>query len=284
MAENTIPVVQLRTAGQPVDMPQLGFGVWEVSPDDVVGAVTKALDVGYRSIDTAKIYGNEEGVGEAIANHSVDRDDIFVTTKVWNDAQRYDSTKQAMNESLARLDMSYVDLYLIHWPCPNADTYVDTWKALLDLREEGKAKAIGVCNFHVAHLERLKKEGLELPAINQIELHPYLTQTTMRSFHADHDIVTEDWSPLAVHLGAMKDPVIVGIANDVNRAPAQVILRWHLQLGSVVIPRSVTPSRIESNFDLFDFVLTDDQMTAISDLNQMERQGPDPDEFNLDAV
>jgi len=279
----SVPTLSLRAGSGTIEIPQLGFGTWEVPDEEVTDAVLGAFKVGYRSIDTAKIYGNEEGVGRALRQTELAREDIFLTTKVWNDAQGYESTLKAMDESLAKLGTDYVDLYLIHWPVPAKDAYVDTWKALLKLREDGKAKAVGVCNFHENHLQRLADETGELPAINQIELHPYLTQEPLRAFNDEHDIVTEDWSPLGARLNLIEDPVIGSVANAVGKTPAQVILRWHLQMGSVVIPRSTKQPRIEANFDLFDFELNETQMASISGLDQGKRSGPDPDEFNLGA-
>jgi 2,5-diketo-D-gluconate reductase A len=241
-----VPNLPLSAGTTSIEIPQLGFGVWQVPEDEVVGAVTTAIETGYRSIDTARIYGNEEGTGEAIAKSGVARDELFVTTKVWNDDQGFDSTLSAFDASMKRLGLDTLDLYLIHWPSPKQDAYVDTWKALLRLREEGRVRAVGVCNFHVPHLQRLLDETGELPAINQIELHPYLQQTELREFHA---------------------------------ANGQAILRWHLDIGNVVIPKSVTPSRIRENFDIFGFSLDADDLAAIATLERGHRTGPNPDEF-----
>lgn len=277
---STVPEASLRTGSGTIPIPQLGFGVWEVPDAEVTDAVLHALRTGYRSIDTAMIYQNEEGVGRAVKQAGIPREEIFLTTKVWNTDQGHDETLKAMDASLQRLQQDHVDLYLMHWPAPQLDRFVDTWRAMLELREAGKARAVGVCNFHASHLERLAQEGLELPAINQIELHPYLTQETLREYNNQHDIVTEDWSPLGARLNVIADPVVTGIADEVGKSPAQVVLRWHLQRGSVVIPRSVKPHRIEENFNLFDFELSADQVEAISGLNRDERSGPNPDEFN----
>lgn len=276
----TVPEVSLRTGSSEIRMPQLGFGVWEVPEAEVTDALAHAFKVGYRSVDTAMIYQNEAGVGRAIADSGLARDEIFLTTKVWNSDQGHDATLAALDASLERLQQDFVDLYLIHWPMPERDTYVDTWKAMLKLRDEGRTRAVGVCNFQASHLDRLESEGLELPAVNQVELHPYLTQESLRSYHDDHSIVTEDWSPLGARLKVLEDPAITDIAAAVGKSPAQVVLRWHLQRGSVVIPRSVKPHRIEENFDLFDFELSPAQVEDISRLNQDKRSGPDPDEFN----
>ncbi|GAA1249845.1 aldo/keto reductase [Oryzihumus leptocrescens] len=279
----SVPNVTLTAGNSTIDIPQLGFGVWQVSDDEATTAVTTALEVGYRSIDTARIYENEDGVGRALASTDVSRDEIFLTTKVWNDDQGYDSTLRAFEASAKRLGQDYVDLYLIHWPTPAKDAYVDTWKALLQLRADGRIRAAGVCNFQPAHLQRLIDETGEAPAINQVELHPRLQQAELRAFHARHGIVTEAWSPLAQGGDLLKDDTITGIARKHARTPAQVILRWHLQVGNVVIPKSVTPSRISENFDVFGFDLDAEDLAAIAGLDRAGRIGPDPDEFNVGA-
>jgi 2,5-diketo-D-gluconate reductase A len=271
--------VPLLTLNNGVQIPQLGFGVWQVPNDDAVAAVKTAIEVGYRSIDTAAIYGNEEGTGQAIAESGVPRDELFVTTKLWNAEQGYESTLLAFEESLRRLRLSYVDLYLIHWPAPGEDKYVDTWRAFEKLYADGRIKAIGVSNFQATHLQRLFDETGTVPAVNQIELHPYLVQADMREFHGKHDIRTEAWSPLAQGGAVLTDPVITELAERHGRTPAQVILRWHLQLGNIVIPKSVTPSRIAENFAVCDFELTGDEMAALTALDRGERTGPDPDVF-----
>jgi 2,5-diketo-D-gluconate reductase A len=274
-----VPNLTLSTGTSTIEIPQLGFGVWQVPEDEVVAAVTTAIETGYRSIDTARIYGNEEGTGEAIAKSDVPREDLFVTTKVWNDDQGFDSTLKAFDASMQRLGLDTLDLYLIHWPSPKQDAYVDTWKALLRLREEGRVRAVGVCNFHVPHLQRLLDETGELPAINQIELHPYLQQTELREFHAANGIVTEAWSPLASGGDVLQDETIGKIAAKHGVTPAQAILRWHIDVGNVVIPKSVTPSRIAENFDVFGFSLDADDLAAIAPLERGHRTGPNPDEF-----
>ena len=278
----SVPNVSLSTGTTTIDIPQLGFGVWQVPDAEVTDAVSTALEVGYRSIDTAAAYQNEEGVGRALARTDAPREEIFLTTKVWNDEQGYEATLRAFDASAKRLGQEVVDLYLIHWPVPSKDAYVDTWRALLELRSQGRIRAAGVCNFQPAHLQRLLDETGELPAINQIELHPRLQQAELRAFHAQHGIVTEDWSPLASG-GLLSDPVIAGIAQRLSRTPAQVILRWHLELGNVVIPKSVTPSRIAENFAIFDFELEPADLAAIEGLNRDERTGPDPDTFDVGA-
>ena len=278
----SVPNVSLSTGTTTIDIPQLGFGVWQVPDAEVTDAVATALEVGYRSIDTAAAYQNEDGVGRALARTDVPREEIFLTTKVWNDEHGYEATLRAFDASAKRLGQEVVDLYLIHWPVPSKDAYVDTWRALLELRSQGRIRAAGVCNFQPAHLQRLLDETGELPALNQIELHPRLQQTELRAFHAQHGVVTEDWSPLASG-ELLSDPVIAGIAQRLSRTPAQVILRWHLQLGNVVIPKSVTPSRIAENFAIFDFELEPADLAAIEGLNRDERTGPDPDTFDVGA-
>ncbi|MFI2436965.1 aldo/keto reductase [Streptomyces sp. NPDC018693] len=262
-----------------VEMPQLGYGVWQVPDDEAERAVATALEAGYRSIDTAAIYGNEEGTGRAIAASGLPREDVFVTTKLWNTDQGYDSTLRAFDTSLAKLGLDYVDLYLIHWPLPSRDRYVDTYRALEKLLEDGRVRAIGVSNFLPEHLKRLIAETSVIPAVNQIELHPHLQQHASREFHAEQGIATEAWSPLGQNKGLLEVPAIVAIARKHNRTPAQVVLRWHLQIGNVVIPKSVTPSRIQENIDVFGFSLDTEDLAAISALNEDQRIGPDPATF-----
>ncbi|MEU0228909.1 aldo/keto reductase [Streptomyces sp. NPDC006284] len=270
------------TLNNGVEMPQLGFGVWQVPDDEAETAVAQALEAGYRSIDTAAIYGNEEGTGKAIAASGVAREDLFVTTKLWNTDQGYDSTLRAFDTSLEKLGLEYVDLYLIHWPMPAKERYVDTYKAFEKLHADGRVRAIGVSNFLPEHLERLIGETSVVPAVNQIELHPHLQQQALRAFHAEHGIATEAWSPLGSGKGILEIPAIVAIAQKHGRTPAQVVLRWHLQTGNVVIPKSVTPSRIAENIDVFGFALDDEDLAAISALNEDRRLGPDPAEFNAE--
>jgi 2,5-diketo-D-gluconate reductase A len=261
-------------------IPQLGFGVFLVPPEEAAAAVSHALKTGYRSVDTAAAYRNERGVGEAIRASGLDRSEIFVTTKVWNNHQGREEARQAFEKSLERLGDDYVDLYLIHWPAPGQDKYVETWETLVELNKDGRARSVGVSNFRVADLELIIEATGVTPAVNQIELHPRFQQSELRAFHAEHGIATESWSPLG-RGGLLDDETIVGIASRHERTPAQVILRWHLQLGLIVIPKSVTPSRIEENFGVFDFELTDDDMAAIAALDSPDgRIGPDPAEFN----
>jgi 2,5-diketo-D-gluconate reductase A len=274
---NAIPSIVLNDGNV---IPQLGFGVFQVPPDDVFPVVTTALEVGYRSIDTAAAYGNEEGTGRAIREFGLPRDEVYVTTKLWNSDQGYDSTLRAFDASMERLGLDYLDLYLIHWPVAAADRYVDTFRAFQALKAQGRVRSIGVSNFTIPDLERLIGETGEIPVVNQIELHPRLAQRDLRAFHDNNAIATEAWSPLGQ--GTLLDEhTIVSIANEVGRTPAQVIVRWHLQHGIIVIPKSVTPERIASNFDVFGFELTPEQMDAIDALDKGERIGPDPATFSL---
>ncbi|MFF6994826.1 aldo/keto reductase [Streptomyces sp. NPDC008313] len=262
-------------------MPQLGFGVWQVPDDEAERAVATALEAGYRSIDTAAIYGNEEGTGKAVAASGIAREDLFVTTKLWNSDQGYDSTLRAFDTSLEKLGLDYVDLYLIHWPRPAKGAYVDTYKAFEKIYADGRAKAIGVSNFLQDHLETLIGATSVIPAVNQIELHPHLQQRAAREYHAEQGIATEAWSPLGSGRGLLEVPAIVAIAQKHGRTPAQIVLRWHLQLGNVVIPKSVTPSRIKENIEVFDFTLDAEDIAAISALNEDRRLGPDPAAFDV---
>ena len=271
----SVPTVDLSDGGA---IPQLGFGVFQIPPEDTVEAVTRAIEVGYRHIDTAKIYGNEAEVGQAIRASGLPREDFYVTTKCWNGDQGHDAAKRAFKASLDRLSMEYVDLYLIHWPVPSQDKYVETWKAFAELQQEGRVRSIGVSNFQPGHLARIIDETGVTPVINQIELHPYLQQEGLRREHADRGIVTEAWSPLAQG-EVLDDPEVAAIAGDHGVDPGQVVLRWHLQLGNVVFPKSVTPARIASNFDVFDFELSAAEMERIGSLDQGRRVGPDPDTF-----
>ncbi|MCX4514476.1 aldo/keto reductase [Streptomyces sp. NBC_01619] len=269
------------TLNNGVSMPQLGYGVWQVPDDEAAKAVGTALEAGYRSIDTAAIYDNEKGTGQAVAASGIPREELFLTTKLWNTEQGYDSTLRAFDASLARLGLDYVDLYLIHWPLPAKDAFVDTYKAFETILADGRAKAIGVSNFLPAHLERLFGETSVVPAANQIELHPQLQQAESRAFHAKHGIATEAWSPLGQGRGLLEVPTIVAIAQKHGKTPAQAVLRWHLQLGNVVIPKSVTPSRIQENIDVFDFELDADDLAAFGALEEGRRLGPDPATFSL---
>jgi diketogulonate reductase-like aldo/keto reductase len=270
-----VPTVALHDG---IEIPQLGFGVFLVPPEDTREVVEEALRVGYRHIDTAAAYRNERGVGEAIAASGLAREEVFVTTKLWNASQGFDSTLTAFEKSLGRLGMEYVDLYLIHWPVPSRDLYLETWGAFEQIYEEGRARTIGVSNFRIEDLERLEKEAHRRPTVNQIELHPRLQQRELRAWHAEQEIATEAWSPLAQG-ELLSDATIGEIAARYGKTPAQVILRWHLQLGNVVIPKSVTPSRMRDNIEIFDFELSDGDMQAIERLDAGERTGPDPAVF-----
>ena len=249
-------------------IPTIGFGTWQISDDQAPTVIEAALSAGYRSIDTAAIYGNEIGVGKGIVESSVGREEVFLTTKVWNTHQGYDATLRAMETSLKKLKTDYVDLYLIHWPMPALDKYVATWKALNRLRTEGIARSIGVCNFNIDHLERLIGETGVLPALNQIELHPYFQQKELRDFHAKHNIATEAWSPLA-RGKLFENSVIISLSKKYNKTPAQIILRWHFENGIIAIPKSSTTTRILENIDIFDFNLTTEDLTLISTLDDV---------------
>jgi len=270
-----VPRISLRGDTQ---IPQLGFGVFQVPPEDTAEVAGRALQTGYRHIDTAAAYRNEEGVGEAIRASGLERDDVFVTTKCPNTAHGYDAAREALAGSLERLGLDAVDLYLIHWPIPSKDLYVETWKALVDAQKEGLARSIGVSNFQPDHVRRIVDETGVTPSVNQIELHPRLQQAELRRVHAERGIVTEAWSPLAQG-AVLDDPPVTAIAEAHDVTPGQVVIRWHIQLGNVVIPKSVTPERIEQNFDVFGFELSDDEMRAIEKLDAGERTGPDPDTF-----
>jgi 2,5-diketo-D-gluconate reductase A len=259
-------------------IPQLGFGVFEVPPEETVDATLHALRTGYRHIDTAALYGNESEVAEAIKRAGLDREDVFVTTKVWNDDQGRERTQRAFERSLNRLGFDYVDLYLIHWPAPAQDQYLETWETLIEFREQGRTRSVGVSNFQIDHLQGIIDATGVVPVLNQVELHPRLQLSELRTFHEEHDIATEAWSPLG-RGRILNDPVIGNLADSIGRTPAQVVLRWHAQLGNIVIPRSVTPSRIEENFEIFDFELDDDALHAIQQLDEGERIGPDPATF-----
>jgi 2,5-diketo-D-gluconate reductase A len=270
-----VPTVAL---GENERIPQLGYGVFQVPPRETEQVVAEALSVGYRHIDTAAAYGNEAGVGLALRTSGIDRDELFVTTKCWNEDQGYEQAKRACRASLERLELNHLDLYLIHWPVPAHDRYVETWRAFIELQQEGLVRSIGVSNFQPEHLERVIAETGVTPAINQVELHPYFQQVGLRREDARLGIVTEDYSPLGQGL-ELEDPVIVAIAREHGKSPAQTVIRWHLQLGDVVIPKSVTPARIAENFDVFDFELSDEQMQAIDALDAGTRIGGDPDTF-----
>jgi 2,5-diketo-D-gluconate reductase A len=271
----TVPTINLNDGKT---MPQLGFGVYQIPADETAEVVLHAIEAGYRSIDTASLYRNEDGVGQAIARADVPRDDLFVTTKVWNDEQGYDATIKACRNSLDRLKLDSVDLFLIHWPAPGQDLYVDTWRALITLRDEGLIQSIGVSNFEPAHLRRLIDETGEAPCVNQVELHPWLQQRPLREFCDEHSIVLEAWAPLAKSR-MFEEPTLVAIAERLGRTPAQVVLRWHIQSGHVAIPKTVRPERMRENFDIFGFELSASDMDQIAALDQGHRIGPDPNQL-----
>ena len=268
-----IPVVRLNNGAE---MPQLGLGVFRMSEDETVSAVLAAIEAGYRGIDTASLYGNEAGVGRAVASCGLPRADLFVTTKLWNDDQGYRSTFDAFDRSLERLGLDHVDLYLIHWPVPAKAAYLDTWRAFEEIYASGRARAIGVSNFQPWHLQPLLDRCSVVPAVNQVELHPALQQEEVRTFDHEHGIATEAWSPLAQG-EVLADPLVVELARRYRKTPAQIVLRWHVELGNVVIPKSVTPSRIRENIGIFDFGLTADDLVAFRSLDRGTRTGPDPD-------
>src|SRR3954449_5161503 len=282
MTSRTDQVPQ-RSLHDDTTIPQLGFGVFQVPPDETADVVARALDTGYRHVDTAAAYRNEAGAGEAVRAAGRPRDEVYITTKCFNTNHGRDEARQALERSLGRLEMEAVDLYLIHWPVPTRDRYVETWEAFVKAQSEGLARSIGVSNFKEPHLERIVEATGVTPVVNQVELHPYFQQPDLRAEHERLGIVTEAWSPLAHGGEVLRDPVITEIAEAHGKTPAQVVLRWHLQLGNVVIPKSVTPERIVENFDVLDFELSDDDMRAIEALDAGERTGPDPDGFAAGA-
>lgn len=262
-----------------VSIPQLGFGVYQVPPETTEAAVTMALEVGYRHIDTAQMYGNEQGVGDALRASNLSRDELFVTSKLNNGFHRRDDALREAEKSAERLG-GPMDLFLIHWPLPTIDVdYLETWKAMIEIRDAGLTRAIGVSNFQVPHLERIIAETGVKPAVNQIEVHPYLTNETVRVYNAEQGIATEAWSPIAQG-AVLNDPAIAAIAERLGKTTAQVTLRWHIQRSDIVFPKSVTRSRVEENFQIFDFELTDADIQAITALNKDHRTGPDPDTFD----
>ena len=273
----SIPNITLNN-GQVI--PQFGFGVFQIEPKDTVAAVSTALEAGYRHIDTAEMYGNEAEVGEAVAASGLDRGEVFVTSKLNNDAHEPDAAREAFDETLKALGVDYVDLFLIHWPLPMRydGDFVSTWKTLEEFYREGRARSVGVSNFQPQHLRRLHGETDIIPAVNQIEAHPYLTQDDVRAFCAQHQIAVEAWSPLGKG-SVLDDPVVGRIAERTGKTPAQVVLRWHIQRGDIVFPKSVTPDRIRENIDIFDFELSGADVNEITLLNKNERTGPDPDKF-----
>lgn len=262
------------------EIPEVGFGVWKVADEIAPETVQQAIEAGYRLIDTAKIYRNEVGVGKAIANSNVQREDLFITTKLWNGDQGYETTLQAFDESLEKLQLHYLDLYLIHWPTPMYDNYVDSYKALEKIYQDGRTKAIGVCNFDIEHLQRIIDECDIIPAVNQVECHPYLQQKELKAFCAEHGIEVQAYSPLMNGQTALEDPVILEIAKQHQKTPAQIILRWHLQTDTIIIPKTVTPARMTENLDLFSFELTSADLEKIASLDRNERVNSIPSEMN----
>ncbi|GAA1667210.1 oxidoreductase [Mycolicibacterium murale] len=277
---STVPAITLNNGNT---IPQLGFGVFQVPPEDTASTVKTALEIGYRHIDTAEMYGNEKGVGEGIRAAGLDRGDVFITSKLNNGFHKPDDARRAFDDTLAALGYDYVDLFLIHWPLPTLydGDFVSTWNVLEEFARDGRARSIGVSNFQPAHLDKLAAGSSTVPAVNQIEVHPYLTNDEVRAYGQQHDIVTEAWSPIAQGK-VLDDSAITAIAESTGKTPAQVVLRWHVQRGDVVFPKSVTPKRMQENFAIFDFELDGDQMAAISALDKGEagRTGPNPDTFD----
>jgi 2,5-diketo-D-gluconate reductase A len=275
-SSSSVPTIALNNG---VEIPQLGFGVFQIPPAETKEATLTALEIGYRHIDTAEMYGNEEGVGQAVRESGIPREEVFVTSKLNNGFHEPQAALEAFQRTLDTLDLGYVDLFLMHWPLPDVLDYVETWKAMEQMYEGGKVRAIGVSNFKEHHLNRLLAETTVVPAANQIEIHPYLTQDGLRAYDSEHGIATEAWSPIAQGK-VLDDAVLERIARRVERSTAQVTLRWHIQRGDIVVPKSVTRERVQANFELFDFELTDADMSDITALNRDERTGPDPDTFN----
>ncbi|MGH3568014.1 MAG: aldo/keto reductase [Pseudonocardia sp.] len=271
-----VPNIRLNNG---VQIPQVGLGVFQIERSRTADAVRAAFDAGYRHVDTAQMYGNEEGVGAAVVESGLSRDEVFVTTKLNNDRHGRDEAAVALDESLERLGLDHADLYLIHWPIPAQDRYVETWKGFEKVAADGRARAIGVSNFTVAHLERLAAETGTVPAVNQIELHPAFPQPELRAYHDEHGIVTEAWSPIGQGGALLRDERLVSLAEKHGRSPAQIVLRWHVRLGNIVFPKSVRPERMRENIDVFDIDLTDDDLATLAELNTGTRLGPDPDHF-----
>lgn len=265
------------TMNDGVEIPQLGLGVFQMGASETAEPVKTALEIGYRLVDTAQGYGNEEGVGDALADSATPVGQVFVTTKLDNSEHGHDKTIAAFEGSMRKLRLGVLDLFLIHWPLPMFDRYVETWRAFEQLQGEGRIRSIGVSNFSVQHLKRLLDETDVIPVVNQVELHPRFPQEELRAFHAEHGILTEAWSPLGQGRGLLEDPLLAKLGEAKGKSPAQVVIRWHIQLGNVVIPKSVTPSRIRENYDVFDFSLDDAEMQLISSMATGERLGPDPE-------
>ncbi len=279
-AHSEVPNVILNDGNR---IPQLGFGVFQIPPDETAAAVRTALEIGYRHIDTAEMYQNEKGVGQGIRDSGIDHGEVFVTSKLNNGFHKPDDARRAFDATLAALGFDYVDLFLIHWPLPTLydGDFVSTWKTLEEFKKDGRARSIGVSNFQIHHLEELARDTETVPAVNQIEVHPYFANDELRAYGIDHTIVTEAWSPIAQG-AVLGDPVVTQIAQKVGKSPAQVVLRWHIERGDVVFPKSVTPERIKENIEIFDFELSDDAIDALTELDKGEagRTGPNPDTFD----
>lgn len=271
-----VPSIRLNSG---VEIPQFGFGVFQIEPSDVGPALASAFEAGYRHVDTAQMYRNETEVGAAVAASGLRRDEVFVTTKLDNDRHGHDEAVSALDESLGRLGLDHVDMFLIHWPRPAENRFVETWKGFEKLAADGRARTIGVSNFQIPHLERLAAETGTVPAVNQIELHPHLPQEELRAYHREHGIATEAWSPIGQGGDLLSDERLVGLAEKYGKTPAQIVLRWHIELGNIVFPKSVTPSRIAANIEVFDFELAPTDMATIGELDTGARMGPNPDDF-----
>ena len=271
-----VPSIRLNSG---VEIPQFGFGVFQIEPADVGPALASAFEAGYRHVDTAQMYRNETEVGAAVAASGLRRDEVFVTTKLDNDRHGHDEAVSALDESLGRLGLDHVDMFLIHWPRPAENRFVETWKGFEKLAADGRARTIGVSNFQIPHLERLAAETGTVPAVNQIELHPHLPQEELRAYHREHGIATEAWSPIGQGGDLLSDERLVGLAEKYGKSPAQIVLRWHIELGNIVFPKSVTPSRIAANIEVFDFELAPTDMATIGELDTGARRGPNPDDF-----
>lgn len=271
-----VPSIRLNSG---VEIPQFGFGVFQIEPADVGPALASAFEAGYRHVDTAQMYRNETEVGAAVAASGLRRDEVFVTTKLDNDRHGHDEAVSALDESLGRLGLDHVDMFLIHWPRPAENRFVETWKGFEKLAADGRARTIGVSNFQIPHLERLAAETGTVPAVNQMELHPHLPQEELRAYHREHGIATEAWSPIGQGGDLLGDERLVGLAEKYGKTPAQIVLRWHIELGNIVFPKSVTPSRIAANIEVFDFELAPTDMATIGELDNGTRMGPNPDDF-----
>ena len=271
-----VPTIKLNDG---VEIPQLGFGVFQIESGQTADKVKAALDTGYRHIDTAQMYGNEEGVGKALADSGIARDELFVTTKLDNDGHGREQAVKKLDESLDKLGLDHVDLYLIHWPQPKQDRYVETWQGFEDAKKAGKTRSIGVSNFNPPHLDRLAAETSTVPSVNQIEVHPHLIQAALREYNSNHGIATEAWSPIGQGKGLLEEETLATIAERTGRSPAQVVLRWHIQHGNIVFPKSNTLSRVQENFDIFDFELTGDDVAAIDRMNADRRIGANPNDM-----